>query len=186
MKLKGKRDNAWNIPRIISFFPQHFMLYRGKSTTFGTVYLMTRFPTCYSVIIILICCLVNKILLGFSLGVNIILFYYINEHKSLWLLHCEQYFCVAIWLYRIPSFVMIIVLLEFRSWFLIPSSIGFEFLQLLLSIQYAFQYCGSVEYESIEFPKIQPYKIHKLKMLLYSKYKNILCRRREKIICLNS
>ena len=127
MKLKGKRDNAWNIPRIISFFPQHFMLYRGKSTTFGTVYLMTRFPTCYSVIIILICCLVNKILLGFSLGVNIILFYYINEHKSLWLLHCEQYFCVAIWLYRIPSFVMIIVLLEFRSWFLIPSSIVFEF-----------------------------------------------------------
>ena len=36
MKCRGKRDTIWNIPRSISFSPQHFMLYCG--ITFGRVY----------------------------------------------------------------------------------------------------------------------------------------------------
>ena len=35
---RGKRDTARNIPRSISFSPLHFVLYLGKSITFGTVY----------------------------------------------------------------------------------------------------------------------------------------------------
>ena len=38
MKCLGKRDTIWNIPRSIMFSPLHFMLYRGKWNTFGTVY----------------------------------------------------------------------------------------------------------------------------------------------------
>ena len=37
MKSRGKRDTTWNILRSITFSPLHFMLYRGKSITFGTV-----------------------------------------------------------------------------------------------------------------------------------------------------
>ena len=37
MKWRGKRDTTWNIPRSITFSPLHFMSYRGKSITFGTV-----------------------------------------------------------------------------------------------------------------------------------------------------
>ena len=38
MKCRGKHDTTWNIPRNITFSPVHFMLYRGKWITFGTVY----------------------------------------------------------------------------------------------------------------------------------------------------
>ena len=37
MKCRGKRDTTGTIPRSITFSPLHFMLYRGKSITFGTV-----------------------------------------------------------------------------------------------------------------------------------------------------
>ena len=39
MKSRGKRDTMYtlNIPRSITLSPLHFMLYRGKSITFGTV-----------------------------------------------------------------------------------------------------------------------------------------------------
>ena len=37
MKCKGKHDTTWNIPRSITFSPLHFMLYRGKLISFGTV-----------------------------------------------------------------------------------------------------------------------------------------------------
>ena len=37
MKCSGKPDTTWTIPRSITFSPLHFMLYRGKSITFGTV-----------------------------------------------------------------------------------------------------------------------------------------------------
>ena len=37
MKCRGNPDTTWNIPRSIRFSPLHFMLYRGKSITFGTV-----------------------------------------------------------------------------------------------------------------------------------------------------
>ena len=37
MKRRGKRDTTWDIPRSISFSRLHFMLYSGKSITFGTV-----------------------------------------------------------------------------------------------------------------------------------------------------
>ena len=37
MKCRRKPDTTWNIPRSITFTTQHFMLYRGKSITFGTV-----------------------------------------------------------------------------------------------------------------------------------------------------
>ena len=42
MKCRGKWDNTWNIPRSITFSPLHFMFYRGKSITFGTVYRWTN------------------------------------------------------------------------------------------------------------------------------------------------
>ena len=38
MKRRGKRDTTWNIPRSIKFSHLHFILYRGKSIAFGTVY----------------------------------------------------------------------------------------------------------------------------------------------------
>ena len=38
MKCSGKHDTTWTIPRSITFPPPHFMLYRGKSISFGTVY----------------------------------------------------------------------------------------------------------------------------------------------------
>ena len=38
MKCRGKRDTTWTIPHSIRFSPLHFMLYRGKSITFGTVW----------------------------------------------------------------------------------------------------------------------------------------------------
>ena len=38
MKCRGKSDTTWTIPRSITFSPLHFMLYRGKSIIFGTVY----------------------------------------------------------------------------------------------------------------------------------------------------
>ena len=38
MKCRRKPDTTWNIPRSITFSPQHFMLYRGKSITVGTVH----------------------------------------------------------------------------------------------------------------------------------------------------
>ena len=38
MKCRGKPDTTWNIPRSITFSPVHFMLYRGKSITVGTVH----------------------------------------------------------------------------------------------------------------------------------------------------
>ena len=38
MKCRGKPDTTWNIPRSFTFSPLHFMLYRGKSITFGTVW----------------------------------------------------------------------------------------------------------------------------------------------------
>ena len=38
MKCRGKPVPTWNIPRSITFSPLHFMLYRGKSIIFGTVY----------------------------------------------------------------------------------------------------------------------------------------------------
>ena len=37
MKCNGKHDTTWNIPRCITFSPLHFMLYRGKFISFGTV-----------------------------------------------------------------------------------------------------------------------------------------------------
>ena len=37
MKCRGKYDTAGNIPCSITFSPLHFMLYREKSITFGTV-----------------------------------------------------------------------------------------------------------------------------------------------------
>ena len=37
MKCSGKHDTTWHILRSITFSPQHFMLYRGKTITFGTV-----------------------------------------------------------------------------------------------------------------------------------------------------
>ena len=37
-KCRGKRDTTRNIPHSISFPPQHFVLYLGKSITFGTVW----------------------------------------------------------------------------------------------------------------------------------------------------
>ena len=37
MKYRGKRDTTLNIPRSITFFLLHFLLYRGKSISFGTV-----------------------------------------------------------------------------------------------------------------------------------------------------
>ena len=37
MKCSGKHDTTWTIPRSITFSPLHFMLYRGKSISFGTV-----------------------------------------------------------------------------------------------------------------------------------------------------
>ena len=36
--MKRKTGNLRNIPRSITFSPLHFVLYRGKSTTFVTVY----------------------------------------------------------------------------------------------------------------------------------------------------
>ena len=39
MKCRGKHDSTLNIPRSITFSPLHFMLYRGKSISFGTVIL---------------------------------------------------------------------------------------------------------------------------------------------------
>ena len=38
IKCSGKHDTTWNIPRCITFFPLHFMLYREKSISFGTVW----------------------------------------------------------------------------------------------------------------------------------------------------
>ena len=38
MKCRGKPDTTWTIPRSITLSPLHFMLFRGKSITFGTVY----------------------------------------------------------------------------------------------------------------------------------------------------
>ena len=35
----GKHDTTWKIPRSITFSPLHIMSYRGKSTSFGTVYI---------------------------------------------------------------------------------------------------------------------------------------------------
>ena len=46
MKCRGKRDTPWNIPRSIWFTPLHFMLYRGKSITLGTVYYCTTTSDC--------------------------------------------------------------------------------------------------------------------------------------------
>ena len=43
MKGRGKRDTTCNIRRSISFSPLHFILYRGKSITFGTVYSLDWF-----------------------------------------------------------------------------------------------------------------------------------------------
>ena len=37
MKCRGKPNTTWTIPHSITFPPLHFMLYRGKSITFGTV-----------------------------------------------------------------------------------------------------------------------------------------------------
>ena len=37
-RVKPDTSTTWNIPRSITFFPLHFMLYRGKSLSFGTVY----------------------------------------------------------------------------------------------------------------------------------------------------
>ena len=37
MECSGKHDTTWNIPRSITFSPLHFMLYRGKSISYGTV-----------------------------------------------------------------------------------------------------------------------------------------------------
>ena len=38
IKCLGKRDTKWTFPRCITFSPLHFMLYRGKSITCGTVW----------------------------------------------------------------------------------------------------------------------------------------------------
>ena len=38
MKCIGKHDTTLNIPRSMTFSPLPFMLYRGKSISFGTVY----------------------------------------------------------------------------------------------------------------------------------------------------
>ena len=38
MNCSGKHDTTWNILRSITFSLLHFMLYRGKSISFGTVY----------------------------------------------------------------------------------------------------------------------------------------------------
>ena len=38
MKCRGKRETTWTILRSITFIPLHFMFYRGKTITFGTVY----------------------------------------------------------------------------------------------------------------------------------------------------
>ena len=38
MKCSGKHDTIWNIPHSITFFPLHFMLFRGKSISFGAMY----------------------------------------------------------------------------------------------------------------------------------------------------
>ena len=38
MKCSGKHDTTWNIPHSITFSPLHFMLYRGKAISFGTVH----------------------------------------------------------------------------------------------------------------------------------------------------
>ena len=43
MKCSGKHDTTWNIPRSIKFFPLHFMLYRGMSISFGTVWVKRFF-----------------------------------------------------------------------------------------------------------------------------------------------
>ena len=37
IKSSGKHDTTWNILRCITFSPLHFMLYRGKSISSGTV-----------------------------------------------------------------------------------------------------------------------------------------------------
>ena len=36
-KCRGNQDNTRNIPRSISLSPLHFVLYLGKSMSFGTV-----------------------------------------------------------------------------------------------------------------------------------------------------
>ena len=44
MKCRGKHDTTVymiDIPRSITFYRLHFMLYRGKSISFGTVYICT-------------------------------------------------------------------------------------------------------------------------------------------------
>ena len=46
MKYRGKRDTTGNIPRSISFSPLHFILYRGKPITFGTVYTCLAMDVC--------------------------------------------------------------------------------------------------------------------------------------------
>ena len=38
IKCRGKPDTTWNIPRGITFSLLHFILYRGKSISFGTVW----------------------------------------------------------------------------------------------------------------------------------------------------
>ena len=52
MKCRGKPDTTWTIPRSIKFSPLHiscydFMLYRGKSITFGTVHSDSACPRCF-------------------------------------------------------------------------------------------------------------------------------------------
>ena len=42
MKCWGNPNTAWTIPRSVTFSPLHFMLYRRKLITFGTVYTVPK------------------------------------------------------------------------------------------------------------------------------------------------
>ena len=44
MKCRGKPYTAWNLPHSITFSPLNFMLYRRKSISFGTGYIVYTFP----------------------------------------------------------------------------------------------------------------------------------------------
>ena len=52
MKCRGNHDTTWTFPRSITFSPLHFMLYHGKSITFGTMLLLGLKPRIASLLLI--------------------------------------------------------------------------------------------------------------------------------------